>query len=77
MKQTKYQETPKKASSTLTSWGWWIETDIDHLVDLFNQVPLSLVGGGGLKLLAKLSKLGNLVPLSLVGGGGLKQVKFR
>ena len=36
------------------------------------QVPLSLVGGGGLKPPKLENKLPRLVPLSLVGGGGLK-----
>ena len=35
-------------------------------------VPLSLVGGGGLKLFEKSELAVCTVPLSLVGGGGLK-----
>ena len=37
------------------------------------HVPLSLVGGGGLKPANLGLKKDKLVPLSLVGGGGLKQ----
>ena len=59
--------------STLTSWGWWIETLYSALRKVSACVPLSLVGGGGLKLGWDCPRRGGLVPLSLVGGGGLKQ----
>ena len=46
-------------------------------VPFWTAVPLSLVGGGGLKQWEFMKALKDFVPLSLVGGGGLKQRKIR
>ena len=76
--ETQIQFTALKVfRSTLTSWGWWIETSLKIPVFNLPKVPLSLVGGGGLKQQnMHFFQHFSTVPLSLVGGGGLKQSDY-